>query len=261
MNTNTQQNPISWCAIGDSFTYLDSHLNETGHRLHKGYLTRTLEQLPEGVRLINLGINGSATSDWLAPELPAANFYTILLGTNDWFSRHTPLGTEADFQNGVSGTILGNLRILIECIRSVSPDAPVFVLNPVERGEFVYLFDPENHAHGSDRPENGLWLKDVAMAIFTCVRGRNIIPIDLHTLCGFTPENAVRFKRVIKSGEIRDLPYEEYRDLPEFNPAADPYPYPEEAVLMTYDGLHPSDEGSQIIADILSREIQLGYPF
>ena len=261
MSIDQKKNPVTWCAIGDSFTYLDSHLDETDYRLHKGYLTRTLELLPPGVHLINLGINGSATSDWLAPKLPAADFYTILLGTNDWFSRRTPLGSEADFQNGNSGSILGNLRLLIDCIRSVSPESPIFVMNPVERGEFVYLFDSLNHAHGSDRPENGLWLKDVARQIFTCVRGKNIVPIDLHTRCGFTPENAVHFKRVLRDGKTVDLTYEDYCHAPEFNPDTDPYPYPEEAIYMTYDGLHPSDEGAQIIAEILSSEIRLGCSF
>ena len=34
---------ITWCAIGDSFTYLNDHLDETCYRLKKGYLTRILE--------------------------------------------------------------------------------------------------------------------------------------------------------------------------------------------------------------------------
>ena len=259
MNANSHQSPVTWCAIGDSFTYLDSHLEQTGYRLHKGYLTRTLELLPAGVQLLNLGINGSATMDWLTEEIPPADFYTILLGTNDWFSRHTPPGTESDYKNGVSGTILGNLKQLIESVRKAAPVAPVFVMNPVERGEFVCLSDYENHAHGSDKPENGVWLKDVAELIFTHVRGRNIYPIDLHTRSGFTPENAIRFKRIMKNGAAQDLTYEEYRNLPEFNPATDIYPYPEEAIRMTYDGLHPSDEGAEIIAKILSEEIMTGY--
>ena len=38
---------IRWCAIGDSFTYLNDHLDETLFRLHKGYLTRIQEKLPQ----------------------------------------------------------------------------------------------------------------------------------------------------------------------------------------------------------------------
>ena len=83
-----------WCAIGDSFTYLDSHLDETGYRLKKGYLTRTMEKLRYPAELINIGINGSSTADWLKQELVCADVYTVLLGTNDWFSDHTPLGSK-----------------------------------------------------------------------------------------------------------------------------------------------------------------------
>ena len=50
---------------------------------------------------------------------------------------------------------------------------------------------------------------------------------------------------------ICDLPYPEYVGLP-FDPAGDPYPYPPEAQALTYDGLHPSDEGNERIAALLS---------
>ena len=35
------------------------------------------------------------------------------------------------------------------------------------------------------------------------------------------------------------------------NPETDEYPYPVDAIDMTYDGLHPSDKGYRIIADML----------
>ncbi len=31
---------VTWVAIGDSITYLNDHLDETGNRVTKGYLTR-----------------------------------------------------------------------------------------------------------------------------------------------------------------------------------------------------------------------------
>jgi lysophospholipase L1-like esterase len=36
-----------------------------------------------------------------------------------------------------------------------------------------------------------------------------------------------------------------------FDPQTDEYPDPAEAINMTYDGLHPSDKGNKIIADLL----------
>ena len=73
---------------------------------------------------------------------------------------------------------------------------------------------------------------------------------------GITPENAVKFKRVRTPEGVRDLAYPDYIGLP-FDPANDPYPYPPEAQALTYDGLHPSDEGNErlaaLVADALER--------
>lgn len=244
---------IRWCAIGDSFTYLNDHPDETNHYVTKGYLSRTLDSLRAhglDAELINIGINGSTTRDWLTAPLVPADFYTILLGTNDWHSG-IPLGTEEDFSAARPGTILGNLSHLIGRIRALSPEAKLLVMNPIERTDFVYLFDPFNNAPGSYAPEHGQKLSDVAEAIYvTCARHK-IPALDLHKLCGVTPENAVHFKRVRTPEGIRDLPWPEYVGLP-FDPVSDPYPYPPEAHFLTYDGLHPTDNGNEILAALLS---------
>ena len=44
-----------------------------------------------------------------------------------------------------------------------------------------------------------------------------------------------------------DIPYDCKRDL---------YPYPAEAVGMTFDGLHPSDEGNEAIAQLLAEKLR-----
>jgi lysophospholipase L1-like esterase len=248
------QKQITWCAIGDSFTYLNDHLDETGYRLKKGYLTRSLSKLSQNVRLVNMGINGSATTDWLAKDIADADLYTVLLGTNDWFSRHTPLGGRADYEKAVSGTILGNLACIIRNIRRRGPSVPILVMNPVERGDFVCITNIWNMAHGSYREENGVALHDVSNAIFRTVRGEGIIPVDLYTRSGFIPSNAVKFKRLRINGVVTDVTYPNYIDIA-YHQEKDPYPYPEEAAWMTYDGLHPSDLGSEAIALVLSDEI------
>ena len=56
--------------------------------------------------------------------------------------------------------------------------------------------------------------------------------------------------------EYRDLPWpEEYDGVP-FDPVHDEYPYPPEAADMTFDGLHPSDKGCEIIAELLAAKIE-----
>lgn len=243
---------IRWCAIGDSFTYLNDHLDETGFRLHKGYLSRILEKLPEySFALNNIGINGSTFQDWISQPIPEADMYTILLGTNDWH-RAFPQGSAKE---RIKGTILGNLGILLDHIRLVAPNAPIIAGNPVERADFVYLFDPENNAPGSYAPEHGLWLKDLAKEIFSAYASEGVHPIDLWGRSGFTQEKLIRFKRVRQNGSYVNLPYPAYIGLP-FDPKQDEYPYPLDAVALTYDGLHPSDEGADILAGLFAEKIR-----
>ena len=242
-----------WCAIGDSFTYLNDHLDETGYRLHKGYVTRTAEKLEPvmgKIRVDNRGINGAATEEFLDACFEPADFYTILLGTNDWFSHRIPCGTKEDFDAKRAGTILGNLGCILANIRGVS-SSPVFVMNPVERSDFIYILDHHHIDHGSYAPEAGQKLSDIAAAIYSCVHGEDVHTINLHDKSGFTLENVVKFQRKRVDGVETDLPYPDYISVP-YDPDKDEYPYPPEAISMTYDGLHPSDEGAEIIAGILA---------
>lgn len=138
-NEGYMKKEIKWCAIGDSFTYLNDHLDETAYRVKEGYLTRTCGYF-DNLSVINIGMNGSSTPDWIRIELPEADLYTVLLGTNDWHGG-VPLGKREDFRLKKEGTILGNLGLLISHIREKSPEAELLVMNPVERGDFVYILD------------------------------------------------------------------------------------------------------------------------
>src|SRR3954462_5447239 len=78
----------TWVAIGDSITYLNEHLDETGNRVTKGYMTRVKEKLPY-INYTNQGHNGW-TSGGIATNieklgLTKADMYSIFLGTNDWW--------------------------------------------------------------------------------------------------------------------------------------------------------------------------------
>ncbi len=65
-------------------------------------------------------------------------------------------------------------------------------------------------------------------------------------------ERLVNFKRLKdpQTGIYKNYRYPAYTQIP-FNPKTDDYPYPLDAVNITYDGLHPSDKGFSIIADKL----------
>ena len=239
----------AWCAIGDSFTYLNDHLDETGHFVTRGYLTRINDKLP-ALSLTNIGINGSTTRDWLSVELPAADIYTILLGTNDWH-QGILIGTLKDFEKGTPGTILGNLGNLYARIKALNPAAKVLFCAPVARTDFVYLFDYHNNAQGSYAHEHGQLLRDVAYAIVNACASQGIPCVNLYDKSGITPENAVHFKRVHTAEGDLDLPFPDYLGVP-YDPDEDPYPYPPESHALTYDGLHPTDEGNEILATLIA---------
>lgn len=259
---NETAKTIKWCAIGDSFTYLNDHLDETAYRVKKGYLTRTCGFFTN-LSVINMGMNGSATQDWVNVKLPEADLYTVLLGTNDWHGG-VPLGSREDFAKKREGTILGNLGVLVSHIRETAPEAVLLVMNPVERGDFVYILDPCNNAHGSYMPDQGQWLSDIAQGICDTCCAEGIPTLNLHDLSGFTPENVVRFKWVNTPEGYRQLPYPDYTRIPvRFGEDAypkdeypkDEYPFPPEAADFTYDGLHPSDKGNEVIASLLAARL------
>jgi len=243
---------IDWCAIGDSFTYLNDHLDETGYRVTRGYLSRVCDAIPN-LNLKNRGINGSTTQNWLDVHIGKADVYTILLGTNDW-KQEIPVGEAFDFVQATPKTILGNLSRIISNIRQVNPEASIIVFNPVERGDFVYINDYHNISPGSYQEFGNQRLSSVAQQIFTCVQGEKIYTVDLHTLCGFTQDNVIKFKRVRTKDGYADVAFPDYIGIP-YNPELDEYPYPIESIALTYDGLHPSDEGSKIIANIVAEAI------
>jgi lysophospholipase L1-like esterase len=67
-----------------------------------------------------------------------------------------------------------------------------------------------------------------------------------------TPETLVKFKHLKDpaTGAYKDYGYPAFIDIP-FNPETDAYPYPPESIDMTYDGLHPSDKGYEVITRML----------
>lgn len=250
------------CAIGDSFTYIDNHLEESDYRISKGYVHRLVDKLPCSCEIKNVSINGGRTIDFLSLDFPKADIYTILLGTNDWHYPSYPLGSKDDFINANPISTLGNLGFIIGKIKEISKEAKIYLANPTERGRFVYIFGYDNNALGSDFPnDNGVMLSEYADAIKECA---SIYPdvclVNLHDETGFKPDNMMNFFLIKEKGELKKLDYKEYRDYP-ISKSLEVYPYPIESVALGSDGLHPSDKGYEIIASIFARVILDTYKF
>jgi lysophospholipase L1-like esterase len=248
--------PIVWVAIGDSITYLNDHTNETGNRVTKGYMTRVVEKLPN-IEFVNQGHNGW-TSGGIAKEIKTlgivkADVYSIFLGTNDWWQGR-PVGAISDYQDNTgNNTVYGSFRIIINKLRSLNAKAKIILITPMQRVDFVYFNDMKNNAWGSYKEKNGQSLQQFAAAIKTIAGYEHFDVVDLYNKKGMGLKHLVKYKRLKDpktAGAYRNYPYPAFINIP-FNPEADEYPYPPEAIDITYDGLHPSDKGYAMIADLL----------
>ena len=247
------QKEIVWVAIGDSITYLNDHPDETGNRVTKGYLSRVVAELPD-LRYINQGHNGWKSGDIAGKigqlKLVNAAIYTVFLGTNDWWGGQ-PAGSIDDYKNNTgTSSLFGSFRIIIDKIRQLNQEAKIILITPMQRNDFVYLFNATNNAYGSYKTKNGQSLEAFANAVITIGKMENIPVIDLYHDPRLDLKHMVNFKRLKNphTGKYVNYRYPKFTKIP-FDPKNDEYPYPPSAVNITYDGLHPSDKGNEIIAE------------
>jgi lysophospholipase L1-like esterase len=247
--------PIKWVAIGDSITYLNEHPEETGNRITTGYMKLVCEKRPD-IQYINKGYNGWTSGDIASKietlALEPADVYSVFLGTNDWW-RGRPIGSLNDYDSNTgSATLYGSFRIIIDRLRSLNKNAQIILITPLQRGDFVYIDDMKNNAYGSYKTKNNQSLDQFADALIALSKKENLAIVDLYHSSGITQENVVKFKRLKdpSTGAYKNFTYPDYKDIP-FDPNSDEYPYPLESIDMTYDGLHPSDNGYKVIASMI----------
>lgn len=246
-----------WVAIGDSITYLNEHPDEAGNRITKGYMTRVVEKIQD-IEYINQGHNGW-TSGGIADKieelgLVRADVYSVFLGTNDWWAGR-PVGQWSDYQNNTGNTtIYGSFRIIINKLRHLNPDARIILITPMQRVDFVYINNFKNNAYGSYKQKKGQSLSQVADAINSIGTYEHFKVVDLFYKKSLRLDKLVKYKRLKDpaTGLYKNFRYPSFIDIP-FDTTLDEYPYPVDAIGMTYDGLHPSDRGYDVIAKSLAR--------
>ncbi|MFD2874300.1 SGNH/GDSL hydrolase family protein [Mucilaginibacter ximonensis] len=251
------QQQKNWMAIGDSITFLNDKPNLTKNRITKGYMDRVVEKLPY-MHFANKSYPG-LTIKGIADNinnlgLEKADFYSVFLGTNDWWT-NLPIGKYDDYKNATgNGTAYGSYRTVINKIKSLNNHAVIILITPFQRADYVDINNIHSFIHGSYSANNsGVMLSAYADAIIDIAKREHFELVDLYHKSGVTSANAVNFKRLRdpKTGEYKDYKYPDYINIP-FNPTdTTQYPYPVEAMNWCYDGLHPSDKGHQRIADML----------
>ena len=164
------------------------------------------------------------------------------------------MGAIADYKtNSGNNTLYGSFRIIVDKLRSLNGDAEIILITPMQRTDFVYINDMKNNAHGSYKTKNGQSLEQFSNAIAAIAKHEGLRLVDLYHTRRMGIKNLVKFKRLKDpqtKGAYRNYPYPDYVGIP-FNPEKDEYPYPADAIDITYDGLHPSDKGYDIIAGML----------
>jgi lysophospholipase L1-like esterase len=250
------QKEKSWMAIGDSITFLNDKPQLTKNRITKGYMDRVVEKLPY-IHFANKGYAGwtiKAIADNINNlGLEKADFYTVFLGTNDWWT-NLPIGTYDDYKNATgNATAYGSYRTVVDKIRSLNDHAVIIMITPFQRTDYVDINNIHSTIHGAYKANNsGVLFSAYADAIKDIAQKEHFELVDLYYKSGVTMANAVNFKRLRdpKTGEYKNYKYPDYIDIP-LNSDKDDYPYPVEAMNWVYDGLHPTDKGHQRLADML----------
>ena len=251
---------VKWVAIGDSITYLNDHLDETGNRVKKGYMTRVCEKIPD-LQYNNQGHNGW-TAQRIAQKIETlkiekADVYSVFLGTNDWWAG-LPSGNLADYKNQTgAATVAGSFRIIIDKLKVLNSKAKIIIISPLQRGDFVYIANFKNNAFGSYKFKNNQSLERIVNVLSEIAELEKLVYLDLYHHKKLKIKNLVKLKRLKNpaTNQYQNYKYPEYINIP-FLPETDEYPYPLKAIAMTYDGLHPSDKGNALIAKLLAKKIQ-----
>ncbi len=243
-------------AIGDSITFLNGRPELTKNRISKGYMDDVIAKLPY-VHFTNNGHPGwtakSIADNINNLNLVKSDIYSVFLGTNDWWVC-LPIGAMSDYENNTGNkTVYGSYRTIIDKIRSLNSDAKIILMTPLHRTDYVDLNNPSIFIHGDYKPnKDSVFLSQYADAIKAIAKAQHCQLVDLYYKSGITTANAVNFRRLRnpQTHEYKNYTYPEYTNIP-YNPPADEYPYPVEAMHWVYDGLHPSNAGMEKIADML----------
>lgn len=174
-----------------------------------------MEKLPD-IKYINQGHNGWTTGV-IAKEmenmgLMEADVYSVFLGTNDWWASR-PVETIDDYGNNTGNdTFFGSYRIIINKLRSLSENACIILVAPMQRVNFVYVKNKKNNVWGSYKDKNGQSLEQFANAVVSIAHLEKLEVIDLYHNKQLKIEDLVHFERLKNSetGQYKNYKYPDF---------------------------------------------------
>ena len=229
----TAQKKLKYCALGDSITYGFIPRNYPGHPGQlESYAALTAKMLD--MEFENHGISDSTIAN-LPENTPMciryaqmaddADIVTVTGGTND-VRLGVPLGNMEDRCNT---TFYGALHILLDGLRKkYGQKAKIILLTPIK-----LLDASKSHLPNTDENNaQALYKWDEWIEAMKEVAAFHSIPVlDMHNLSGITPH----LNRTIKGTHTEYSGY--------YNP-------------FISDGTHPTQEGAQMMADLLAEFIK-----
>ena len=170
----------TWCSLGTSISWYND--NVAKGRFTRGYQSRVMDVLAfDG--FVNPAINGGTIVNQAAGKVPAAAYYTIEHGINDW-GHVTPVGTIEDYRgNTGNATFYANYRKLIDKIRAANPEAKVILCTP-RRGYGFGTYLPKD----SETPKGGVYLREYADAVRAIAAEEGFPVADFFATCGTDAE-------------------------------------------------------------------------
>ena len=267
---------IKYGEIGDSITDKDSKYETnfdytgslTGY-MGKGYGRYICEKL--GITYENhfpQGKNGRTAADYW-DEIVAGHvnfptdidFYTSLLGTNDWGTERHPLGTKDDYLNNTytpsNRTSYGAYRKIVEYVFGAKTEGKktpkLILMTPLQRGVFGYtngggvptgavksaiMINPTTNEYEYTTNSYGFTLKDVADMVIWIADREGLGLVD------FFNEGFIEKRNLNMAQTWTGQPSETGSN-------GSPKAYQD----LLYDNLHPTDKGHRLIASGLLEEI------
>ena len=247
---------IHWVALGDSFTNINDNASvlQRGY-ISKGYITRVCEKIPQ-LRYTNLGSGGEQIGYALNINIPSADLYTIMFGTNDFSNNNLVIGTKEQYmaRQAIPNNFLANYGAVVQRLREINSKAKIIIMFPSSTSNFMSRDSADNILYvdgNTGTHQNGFTFADMRTALKECVVADNIEFVDFLRDSGISPNNTMRYAFVNVNGIKKRLPYPEFLEYVQEGVSLGWNAYNNSCNGTTYDGCHPSDLGCEIFARLL----------